>query len=40
MYMLMEKVNATFSILLIPFMVRIKRIHVDHLDWDFSLGLV
>jgi hypothetical protein len=38
--MLMEKVNATFSILLIRFMVRIKRIQADHLNWDFWLGLI
>lgn len=33
--MLMEKINVTFYILLIPFMVRIRRIWVDDLDWDF-----
>jgi hypothetical protein len=31
----MEKINVTFYILLIPFMVRIRRIWVDDLDWDF-----
>jgi hypothetical protein len=38
--MLKEKLNATFSILLIPFMVRIRKILADHFDWDFWLGVV